>query len=61
MDNIKIEEDKIPKFPLCRIIREFTVGDCPECGSTTIKRFMWFGRSIGCIHKDCKNYYRKYE
>jgi hypothetical protein len=42
-----------------RLIREGTIGDCPICKSTTIKRFIWFGRSIGCIQPLCKNYYKK--
>ncbi len=54
-----IDESKIIKLP-SRLVKEGTVGDCPECGSTTIKRFMWFGMSIGCIQPDCDNYYRKY-
>lgn len=47
-----------PKPILCRIIKEGTIGDCPKCKSTTIKRFIWFGRSIGCIHTECTNYYK---
>lgn len=47
-----------PKPPLCRLIREGTIGDCPICGSTTEKRFNFFrvGKSMGCIHPDCSNY-----
>lgn len=48
-----------PKPPLPRIIREGTIGDCPECGSTTVKKFLWFGKQIGCIQSECKNYYYK--
>lgn len=54
-----IEKSKIIR-PSLRIIREGTIGDCPECKSTTIKRFIFFGRSIGCINKDCVNYHLKY-
>ena len=50
-----------PTFPLCRIIRERTIGDCPKCGSTTIKRFIWFGKSIGCIQPLCENYYKRFD
>ena len=49
-----------PKRPISRIITEGTIGDCPECGSTTIKRFVWFGRSIGCIQQLCENYYKRF-
>ena len=49
---------KKPKRPLTRIITEGTIGDCPKCNSTTIKRFIWFGQSIGCIQPKCKNYYK---
>ena len=49
---------KIPKPPLTRIIREGTIGDCKKCGSTTIKKFIWFGKVIGCIQPDCENYYK---
>lgn len=48
----------IPPIPLPRLIREGTVGDCYKCNSTTIKRFIWFGRSIGCIQPNCENYYK---
>jgi len=48
-----------PKPPLCRIIKEGTIGDCPECNSTTIKRFWWFGQSLGCIQPECDNYYKR--
>lgn len=53
----KIDEDKIIK-PFPRLVREGTVGDCPKCRSTTIKRFIWFGMSIGCIQPKCDNYYK---
>lgn len=47
-----------PKLPLSRIMEEGSIGDCYKCGSTTIKRFFFFGKSIGCIHPDCENYYK---
>lgn len=50
---------EVPGFPLCRIIREGTVGDCPVCQSTTIKKYKWFGPTLGCIQPNCKNYYGK--
>jgi hypothetical protein len=42
--------------PPCRLIREGTMGDCPNCGSTTVKRWIWFGKIIGCINPECINY-----
>lgn len=48
------------KLPMM-LIREGTIGDCPNCGSTTVKRFFWFGRGIGCISPNCKYYYKKFE
>ena len=50
-----------PKGPLSSIIREGTLGTCPKCKSTEIKRFIFFGESIGCIHPKCENYYKRYE
>ena len=44
--------------PLGRIIKEGTIGDCSLCGSTTKKKFIWFGASRGCINSLCKNYYK---
>ena len=49
----------LPKPPLSRIIREGTVGDCPECHSTTIKKSIWSRKTIGCIQPKCINYYEK--
>lgn len=54
-----VDIPKPPKPPLSRIIREGTIGDCLKCHSTTIKRFIWFGRKIGCIQPECENYYYK--
>lgn len=49
-----------PKPPVCRIIREGTVGTCPKCGSTEDKKynFLWFsfGPKIGCINPECDNF-----
>jgi hypothetical protein len=59
-DEIKLRYklDK-PKRPLTRIITEGTSGTCPICGSTEIKRFIFFGMSIGCIQPKCQNYYKR--
>jgi hypothetical protein len=40
------------------LIREGTIGDCPNCGSTTVKRWIWFGKIIGCINPGCSKYYK---
>ena len=48
-----------PKPPLSRIIKEGTSGTCSKCHSTEIKRFILFGRSIGCIQPECENYHQK--
>ena len=50
--------NKIPKPPLGGLVKEGTIGDCPKCYSTTIKRFIWFGKSMGCIQPKCDNYYK---
>lgn len=48
-----------PQRPMSRIIREGSIGTCPECGST--EKITWFGlgKKIGCIQPECKNYYKK--
>ena len=52
-----------PMFPLSRLIREGTVGDCPHCQSTTEydKLFgfitKYFGAKKYCLNKDCIYYY----
>lgn len=54
-----LSENKIIKPPV-RLIREGSIGDCPKCGSTTVKRFIWFGRRIGCINPECPFYHKRY-
>lgn len=44
-----------PKPPLGRVIREGTMGTCPECGSTEKRSSL--GRKIGCIQPECENYW----
>lgn len=51
------KEKQIPIKPSTKLVREGTIGTCPKCGSTEIKRFIWFGKSIGCINSKCENYY----
>ena len=43
-----------PKPPLTRLIKEGTLGTCPICNSTEVKRFIFFGKSIGCIQPERK-------
>ena len=50
-------QEGIPIKPLTKLVREGTLGTCPKCKSTEIKRFGWFGKSIGCINPKCENYY----
>ncbi|WP_369913878.1 hypothetical protein AB8810_12685 [Xanthomonas sp. NCPPB 3005] len=46
-----------PEMPLSRMVRDGTVGSCPACGSTMMrKRWLFFGARPGCIHPECKNY-----
>lgn len=52
-------DPEIIKIPV-RLIREGTIGDCPYCGSTTVRRFIWFGKRIGCISPRCQGYYKKF-
>ena len=50
-----------PKPPLCQVVREGTVGTCPECLSTELRKYeFWmfsFGEKIGCLNPDCDNFY----
>jgi len=56
-NNVRIPEP--PKPPLSRIIREGTIGSCPKCHSTEIRKYWLFGKKIGCIQPECENYYKK--
>jgi hypothetical protein len=59
MKKFKKTFSSLPAPPLCRIIREGTIGSCLKCGSTEQKRFGFFGRKIGCINSQCENYCNK--
>ena len=52
-----------PKPPLCRVIREGTIGTCPKCHSTEERKYNFLGFSwgkvLGCINPECENYYDK--
>ena len=48
----------LPKPPICRVIAEGTVGTCPKCHSTEIRKYRLFGRKIGCVQPECVNYYK---
>lgn len=54
-------EKKIPEPPrlMGRIITEGTLGTCPKCGSTEIKKYGFFGKKVGCIQPLCENYYNQ--
>jgi len=53
-----------PKLPINRLIIEGTIGICPKCHSTEIRKhnflFLSFGKIIGCIHPKCENYYKNH-
>ena len=48
-----------PKPPVGRIIAEGMSGDCPKCHSSEKRKYIWFGKKIGCIQPLCENYYKK--
>ena len=58
------ESNKLPNLPpppnppICRIITEGTIGSCPICHSTELRKYSLFGKKIGCIQPQCKNYYK---
>ncbi len=52
-----IDEEKIIRLP-SRLIREGSIGTCPECGSTEVKKYRIFGKMIGCISPRCEKYYK---
>lgn len=50
------------KKNLLRLVKVGTIGDCPNCGSTTLKKHEWgifgrWGKNIGCIQPECENYH----
>ena len=52
-----------PSPPLSRIITEGTIGDCPKCRSTRVRKtklgkFFGMGKKGGCIQPKCDNYYK---
>ena len=49
----------LPERPLTRIIKEGTAGSCSNCHSTEKRKYIFFGKKIGCINPKCKNYYKK--
>lgn len=53
-----VDELKVIR-PTCRLIREGTIGTCPECGSTEQTKYWLGGKKIGCISPDCNRYYKK--
>lgn len=47
-----------PPPPVCRLIRQGTIGTCPKCHSTEVRKYRLFGKKIGCIQPECENYYK---
>jgi len=48
-----------PKPPLSVIILENAIrwtGICPYCDSSTIKKYWFAGKIIGCVQPECENY-----
>jgi len=45
-----------PRPPYRRVIREYTEGTCKICHSTEDKKYIIFGKKIGCINEQCPNY-----
>ncbi len=56
-----MKSSNLIKPPLIRLIKEGTIGTCPNCGSTELLKYEWFffrfGEKIGCIQKECENYH----
>ena len=48
---------KKPKPPLICLIREGTIGTCPKCHSTEIKRFILFAGALNIIIGRCPLFY----
>ena len=42
-----------PKPPHCRLIKENSIGECPQCGSTLEKTKWWRFKRTKCIHPEC--------
>lgn len=43
-----------PKPPLDRFIIEGSgIPDCPNCSSTTKKKYIFFGKSVSCHNPNC--------
>ena len=54
-------KNELPPMPpklVGRVIREGTVGSCPICRSTEVRKYRLFGKKIGCIQPKCENYYK---
>lgn len=56
--NEGVDPKKIIRLPM-RLITEGTIGTCPECGSTEVRKYWLFGKKIGCVSPNCKKYYKK--
>jgi hypothetical protein len=40
-----------------RLVREGTIGDCPKCHSTQLRKLV-SRRVLGCINSRCENYHK---
>jgi len=50
-----MKNNKLPKPPLCRIVKEDESKICHLCKSSVKRNF--FRKIIGCIQPECENYY----
>lgn len=56
-----MSNQNIPPFPPSSLIKEGTIGTCPSCHSTELRKYNFYffslGEKIGCINPDCQDYY----
>lgn len=51
----EISKPKSPNGP--RLVTEGTIGDCPQCKSTQLKKLV-SRKILGCINPNCENYHK---
>lgn len=56
---VTLIDTKKPRCPLGSLLKEGTLGTCPDCGSTEKRKWFGLGSKIGCIQAGCDNYYNK--
>lgn len=44
---------------LIRIVKKDSMSFCSICHSSLVKKFVFFGKFIGCLQPLCPNYYKK--